>query len=102
MTAGVTDPTIEPPRRASILGVFGLLAALTLGEILTARSGLDARLRTTALVGLLLAKAGILLAFSLRASWRRSATRLALLAVAAAAGFTVVLMLEAVYRAGVR
>ena len=88
--------------RASALAVFTLLAILTAAEILIATSGLDGRWRTTALGGLLIAKAGLLLAFSLRATWRRSATRLALLALPLAAGFTVVLMLEAVYRAGVR
>jgi hypothetical protein len=49
-----------------------------------------------------MAKAGILLAFSLRASLRRPAHRLALLALPVAVGFAVVLMLEAAYRAGVR
>jgi len=98
MTVGVTDR----PRRGSALGVFALLALLTAAEILVATSGSDDRLRTTALAGLLMAKAGILLAWSLRASLRRPAHRLALLALPLAAGFTVVLMLEAVYRTGVR
>jgi hypothetical protein len=98
MTAGAMDR----PRRASAAGIFALLAGLTAMEVVLATSGLDARLRTTALAGLLMAKAGILLAFSLRATLRRSAPRLVLLALVVAVGFTVVLMLEAVYRTGVR
>jgi cytochrome c oxidase subunit IV len=98
MTVGAT----ERPRRAPTLGVFAVLAVLTVTEIFVASSSVDDRLRSTALTGLLLAKAGILLAFSLRASLRRSASRLTLLAVLVAVAFTVVLMLEAVYRAGVR
>jgi cytochrome c oxidase subunit IV len=98
MTVGAT----ERPRRTPTLGVFAVLAVLTAAEIFVASSSVDDRLRSTALTGLLLAKAGILLAFSLRASLRRSASRLTLLAVLVAVAFTVVLMLEAVYRAGVR
>ncbi len=97
MTAGA----VERPRASSV-AVFATLAVLTAAEILVATSQVEERLRTTALTGLLLAKAGILLAFSLRATWRRPAARLALLALLAAASFTVVLMLEAAYRAGVR
>ena len=85
-----------------ILTVLPVLAILTVAELLVASSAADGRLRTTVLAGLLMAKAGILLAFSLRASWRRSASRLALLALLMAAGFTIVLMLEGVYRSGVR
>jgi cytochrome c oxidase subunit IV len=98
----MTVAAADRPRRASTLAVFAVLAALTVAEILVAASGVYARLRTTALAGLLMAKAGILLAFSLRATWRRPATRLVLLSLLAATGFTIVLMLEAVYRAGIR
>jgi len=98
MTVGATE---RPPRTSS-LGAFAVLAILTGAEVLVASSGLGDRRRVTALTGLLLAKAGILLVFSLRASWRRSAPRLALIALLLAVGFTVVLMLEAVYRTGVR
>jgi cytochrome c oxidase subunit IV len=98
----MTVAATERPRRSSSLGVFATLAILTAVEILAAISDLEDRLRTTALVGLLMAKAGLLVALSLRASLRRPAHRLALLALPLAAGFTVVLMLEAVYRAAVR
>lgn len=84
------------------LGLFVLLAALTGVEVGLAASGGDARLRMTALCGLLLLKTGLLLAFSLQATLRRPGPRLVLLALVTAAGFTVVLMLEAAYRAGLR
>ncbi|HXJ22164.1 MAG TPA: hypothetical protein VMT03_18220 [Polyangia bacterium] len=98
MTVGAT----ERPSRAPSLGAFAVLAILTAAEIVVASSGVGDRPRVTALTGLLLAKAGILLVFSLRASWRRSAPRLALIALLLAVGFTIVLMLESVYRTGVR
>ncbi|MES1207415.1 MAG: hypothetical protein ABUS79_15880 [Pseudomonadota bacterium] len=101
MTAGATEP-VAPARRGPALATYAVLAALTAAEIAVARGGGDGRDRTTALAGLLLAKAGILLAFSLRATPRRPGPRLALLAVVVAVGFAVVLMLEAVYRAGLR
>lgn len=100
MTVGVTEDA--PVRRGSALATYVLLAALTAGEIFVARADGAARDRTTALAGLLLAKAGLLLAFSLRGTPRRPAPRLALLAIVVAVGFAVVLMLEAVYRAGLR
>ncbi|HXU64034.1 MAG TPA: hypothetical protein VN962_20185 [Polyangia bacterium] len=89
-------------RRASRVVLFVALAALTAAEVaLVLRDG-DARLQTTALCGLLLMKAGLLLAYSLRATPRRPGPRLALVALVTAVGFAVVLMLEAAYRAGVR
>jgi hypothetical protein len=84
------------------LALFVVLVALTAGEVALALWDGDARLRVTALCGLLLAKAGLLLAYSLRASLRRPGPRLALVALVTAAGFTVVLMLEGAYRAAVR
>jgi cytochrome c oxidase subunit IV len=98
VTVGVT----ERSRRLSAASNFALLSALTAMEVVVATwTGAD-RLRTTALAGLLIAKAGVLLAVSLRATWRRPAPRLALLALPLAVGFTVVLMLEAAYQAGGR
>lgn len=89
-------------RRASRLGLFAVLAALTAAEVGVALWDGAARLRMTALCGLLLMKTGLLLAYSLRATPRRPGPRLVLLALVTAAGFTVVLMLEGAYRAGVR
>ncbi|HVT10127.1 MAG TPA: hypothetical protein VHO67_21850 [Polyangia bacterium] len=100
MTAGAAEGT--PARRGSALATYAVLAALTAAEIFVAGTDASARDRTTALAGLLLAKAGILLVFSLRGTPRRPGPRLALLAIVVAVGFAVVLMLEAVYRAGVR
>ncbi len=101
MTAAAADG-VGSGRPAARLGAFLALAALTGAEIALAASGGDARLRTTALGGLLLLKSGLLLAFSLRATLRRPGPRLTLLALLAAVGFAVVLMLEAAYRAGLR
>jgi hypothetical protein len=101
MIADATEPVV-PARRGTALATYAVLAALTAAEIAVTRAGGAARDRTTALAGLLLAKAGILLAFSLRATPRRPGARLALLALVLAVGFAVVLMLEAVYRAGLR
>jgi len=89
-------------RRASRVGLYLVLAALTAAEVALSLWDGAARLRTTALCGLLLMKAGLLLAYSLRATMRRPGPRLALLALVTAAGFTIVLMLEGAYRAGVR
>jgi len=89
-------------RRASRVALFVVLAALTAGEVALALWDGPARLQTTALCGLLLMKAGLLLAYSLRATPRRPGPRLALVALVTAVGFAVVLMLEGAYRAGVR
>lgn len=97
MTTAPVDGDVSP-RRRSALPAYAALALLTAVEIWVAGLDGEARLRTTALCGLLLAKAGILLTFSLRATPRRATTRLALLAVVAAVGFAVVLMLEAAHR----
>lgn len=101
MTVGATEP-LAPPRRGPAVTTYVVLALLTAAEIAVAGAAGPARDRTTALAGLLLAKAGILLAFSLRGTPRRPGPRLALLALVLAVGFAVVLMLEAVYRAGLR
>jgi hypothetical protein len=101
MTAASSD-LVGAPRRAARVGLFVLLAALTAAEVALATSDWQARLRTTALGGLLLLKTGLLLRFSLRATLRRPGPRLVFVALLAAAGFAVVLMLEAAYRAGVR
>ena len=69
MTAGATESD-APARRGPTLAIYVLLAGLTAAEVAIARTGGAARERTTALAGLLLAKAGILLAFSLRATPR--------------------------------
>jgi|GraSoiStandDraft_51_1057287.scaffolds.fasta_scaffold1679575_1 hypothetical protein len=101
MTADATESD-APARRGPTLAIYVLLAGLTAAEVAIARTGGAARERTTALAGLLLAKAGILLAFSLRATPRRPGPRLALLALVVAVGAAVVLMLEAAYRARLR
>ena len=77
---------------------FAALAALTVAELVVATSAAAARARATALGGLLIAKAGVVLGACLRVSWRRASPRLALVALVVASGFAVVLMLEAVFQ----
>ncbi len=101
MTAVPADG-VGTGRPVARLALFVALAALTPVEVALATSAGGARWRTTALCGLLLLKVGLLLAFSLRATLRRPGPRLVLVALLTAAGFTVVLMLEAAYRAGLR
>ena len=100
MTAGTVDRVRAG--RISRATLFLVVALLTAGELGLAASDADGRVRVTALCGLLLVKVGLLLAFGLRATPRRPAPRLTLLALVTAAGFSIVLMLEAAYRAGVK
>ena len=58
--------------------------------------------RITTLAGLLLAKVRLVLSFLMRALCKRRASWLLLVAIGLAAGAAVVLMLEMVYRVGVR
>ncbi len=82
---------------------FAVLGALTAAELRTAGPDLAGPLRATALVGLLILKVALVLMLCLGADFRRrSATRLVLVALALAAGFAVVLMLEAAFQARVR
>jgi heme/copper-type cytochrome/quinol oxidase subunit 4 len=81
--------------------VFLALVALTAAELLVATAGGERAARITALAGLLMAKVALVLTFFMRARASRRAARLALVALVAAAGFAVVLMLEAASRARV-
>lgn len=100
MTAGAAPAVADG--RAARWGLFMTVAALTAFELAVASSAIEAQARSTMLCGLLMAKAGLLMAFSLRASLRRPGPRLTLLAIVIAVGFAVVLMAEGAYRAGVR
>jgi heme/copper-type cytochrome/quinol oxidase subunit 4 len=85
--------------RAPAIG-FLTLAILTIAELLVVGLdfGLDRAARVTALCGLLMAKAGLVLAVFLRVGGRRRDPRLALAALFLAAGFAVVLMIEMAFR----
>jgi hypothetical protein len=81
---------------------FAALAALTLAEIKLSALQVAGPGRATALSALLIGKVGIVMAYCLRANLRRrSAPRLVVIALAAAAAFAVVLMLEAAFQARV-
>jgi hypothetical protein len=97
MITGVHQPLAAGRPRSAWAG-FAVLAALTAAELAVATSSASARARATALGGLLIAKAGVVLGACLRVSWRRASPRLALAALAIATGFAVVLMLEAVFQ----
>jgi hypothetical protein len=82
---------------------FLALAALTVAELRVAGSASTGPRRATTLTGLLIVKIGLVLAFCLRADFRRrSAARLLLIALILAAGTAAVLMLEAAFQARVR
>jgi hypothetical protein len=82
---------------------FASLAALTITELKVAGLGVPGPGRATALAALLIGKVAIVLIYCLRADFRRrTASRLTLIALIAAAGFAAVLMLEAAFQARVR
>ena len=99
MSAGV--PTEPVAAGASPLPPFLALAGLTAAELGIALAGGDRAVRIAALVGLLAVKATVVLTLFMRAQAGRRAARLTVVALAAAVGFAVVLMLEAAFRARV-
>ena len=103
----MTDATeAQPPaQRARFLplgAAFGALVALTLCELLVARMAAGRAARITALAGLLMAKVGLVLSFFMHARRNPRASVGALVSIGFAAGAAVVLMLETVFRVGVR
>jgi heme/copper-type cytochrome/quinol oxidase subunit 4 len=99
MTAATPAPLPRDGHRlgATVLGFLGLVA-VTVAELMVVGGGLAGAARVTALVGLLLAKVGLVLTLFLRARARRRDSRLALAALLLAAGYAVVLALEAAFR----
>jgi hypothetical protein len=90
-------------RLRAAAAIFLALGAVTALELRVADLPVDSARRATALVALLIGKAGLVMAFCLRAHLRhRSAPRLTALALVMAAAFAAVLMLEAAFQAGVR
>jgi hypothetical protein len=102
MRAAARDrPRRSGARRTAL--AFAVLAALTAVELRTPALALDGPTRATTLVGLLILKVALVLSLCLKADFRRrSAARLVLGALALAAGFAAVLMLEAAFQARVR
>ena len=90
-------------RLRAAAAIFLALGAVTALELRLADLPVDTARRATALVGLLIGKVGLVMAFCLRAHLRRrSAPRLAAAGLVLAAVFATVLMLEASFQAGVR
>jgi hypothetical protein len=97
------DRPASVPARGTALTfiVLGALTALEL-NVAVARE-MAAAMRATLLAGVLLFKIGVVLVFCLRAELRRrSAARLALVALIMAGSFAAVLMLEAAFQVRVR
>jgi len=93
----------RPRRLRQAAAIFLALGAITALELRVAELPVDSARRATALAGLLIGKAGLVMAFCLRAHLRRrSAPRLTAVALVMAAAFAVVLMLEAAFQAGIR
>lgn len=102
MSDGVdTTPDAARPATSHVIAVFALLALFTAGELWVIGLAAGRAARITALSGLLIAKVGLVLSFFMQARARRPAARLAVAAIALAAGAAVVLMLETVFRVNV-
>ena len=101
----MSEPTEAKPRqsRRALGTAFAALCVLTAAELLVVGvgSGAGRSAPGAALVTLLLAKAGVVLAFFLRAPARPRAAALTLAAIVMAVGFAVVLILEAGFLARV-
>jgi hypothetical protein len=101
----MTDAQPRSPsgRLGATAATFGALAVLTLTELEVAGLDSPGPGRATALAALLIGKVALVLLYCLRADFRRrAASRLALIALIAAALFAAVLMLEAAFQARVR
>ena len=100
---GDTNAGADParPATAQLVAAFVALVALTSAELWVVGLEAERAARITALGGLLMAKVGLVLSFFMRARASRRASWLALVAIGAAAGFAVVLMLEMVFRVNV-
>ena len=100
----VVSPPVHDPRSPArpAWPAFVTLAALTATEVRLASGAASAR-RATALCGLLILKVGLVMVLCLRADLRRRRpSRLAAVALLVAAGFALVLMLEAAFQARLR
>jgi len=103
MTAG-TDAkqvTAQPPA-LRLAAAFGALVALTIGELLVAGMAAERAPRITALAGLLITKVALVLSFFMGARKNPRASVGAVVSITFAAGVAVVLLLETMFRVGVR
>ena len=90
------------PRAAVVAATFCAVVLLTALELIVVGLEMDRAARITTLAGLLMAKVGLVLVVFMRAREGRPAVRLALTAIVLAAGAAIVLMLETIFRVGVR
>ncbi|HMF43911.1 MAG TPA: hypothetical protein VKQ32_24730 [Polyangia bacterium] len=103
MTAGSdAQPLNARPAAWPLAAAFSALIALTICELLVAGLAAERAARITALAGLLMIKVALVLSFFMQARKRRRSSVGAFVSIAFAAGVAVVLMLETVFRAGVR
>jgi hypothetical protein len=98
---GTGDVAARPGRTALV--AFAALVLATSVELWLAVGASGARgTRIAALAGLLIAKAGIVLGWLMKARTHRRAAALTLAAMAVALGYGVILMLEAAFRARIQ
>lgn len=101
--AAAANDRPRPGRLRQAAAIFVALGALTALELRVSDLPVDTARRATVLVGLLIGKVGLVMAFCLRAHLRRrSAPRLTAVALVMAAVFAAVLMVEASFQAGIR
>jgi hypothetical protein len=101
MTQDVQALAARPSNR--LLGaIFAAVAVLTTLELVVVGLPVERAARITALAGLLIAKVGLVLFGVMRAGENRRAAALMLVALPFAVGVAVILMLETMFRAGVR
>ena len=96
------EADMERTGNAALAVGFGALLMLTTAELLVPGLAASRSVRITALVGLAMAKMGIVFVAFLRVRANRRSAGLLAAAVVMAAGFAVVLMIESWYRSGVR
>jgi hypothetical protein len=103
MTTTTREDRSHGARLKATAAIFVALGAVTALELRVAELPIDGARRATALVALLIGKVGLVMGFCLRADLRRrSASRLAAIALVISALFAAVLMLEASFQAAAR
>jgi len=103
MSADASQERSPGGRLSATAAIFLALGAVTALEVWVSQLPVDTARRATTLVALLLGKVGLVMHFCLRAHLRRrTAPRLAAVALVLAGVFAAVLMLEASFQTGVR
>ena len=103
MTDGTDAKTMAArPGVPALAAVFGVLVAMTICELLVAGMQAERAPRITALAGLLIAKVALVISFFMRARASGRISTSVFVAIGFAAIVAIVLMLETVFRVGVR